>query len=208
MAVLIINGSAHENKCTYTGLDFVRKGLSSEGIESELIWIGQNAVKPCIGCRACAKLGICTFGADDGINEIILKAKEADGLVLGSPVYFAGINGAMKSVLDRVFFAGSINFYHKPGAVLVSARRAGTTAALEQLNKYITFARMPLVSSFYWPMVHGGTAEDVLQDAEGTQNAYYLGQNMAWLIKSIEAGRAAGVAIPTLKERPFTNFIR
>jgi multimeric flavodoxin WrbA len=165
-------------------------------------------LKPCIGCGACGKTGRCAFGATDGVNALIEEARAADGLVLGSPVYFAGINGSLKSALDRLFFAASADLAFKPGACIVSARRAGTTAALEQLNKYISYAQMPLVGSFYWPMVHGQAAEEVARDEEGMQVAYQLGANMAWLLRCLEVGAAAGILPTQPKTRARTNFVR
>jgi multimeric flavodoxin WrbA len=180
----------------------------ANGVEPEIYWIGDDAIKPCVACHACFQTRRCAFGEHDGTNELIEKIAAADGVIIGSPVFNAGVNGSLKALLDRVFFAGGSRFAFKPGAAIVSARRAGTTAALEILNKYFLIAQMPIVSSFYWPMVHGNTAEEVLQDREGIQVAYQLGANAAWLLKSIAAGKAAGVApsIPELRER--TNFIR
>jgi multimeric flavodoxin WrbA len=142
------------------------------------------------------------------VNTIISKIIDAEGLVIGSPVYFAGINGALKCLLDRVFYAGSAGYAGKPAACIVSARRAGTTSALEQVQKYPLISQMPLVSSFYWPMVHGMKPEDVHQDIEGMQVAWLLGANMAWLIKSIAAGREAGITALTVEGRVRTNFVR
>ncbi|MCL1879696.1 MAG: flavodoxin family protein [Actinomycetia bacterium] len=208
MSVLLLNGSAHEKRCTFTALQEVARGLGDGGIDTSIVWIGKEALKPCIGCGGCRKTRRCAFGADDGINALIDQLVAADGLVIGSPVYFAGVNGALKSCLDRMFFAGGSLYAAKPAACVVSARRAGTTAALEQIQKYPLYAQMPLVSSFYWPMVHGSQAEEVKQDLEGMQTAYYLGANMAWLIKSIQAGSAAGLTHPQLTDRAWTNFIR
>jgi multimeric flavodoxin WrbA len=208
MSVLIINGSPNKERCTYTALEQVVAGLESGGMASELIWLGKDPVKPCIGCGACGKTQRCAFGAKDGINDLIEKAIAADGLVIGSPVFYAGINGSLKSTLDRLFFAASSTFAHKPGGAVVSARRAGTTAALEQLNKYFIISQMLLVGSLYWPMVHGQSAEQVVQDEEGMQVAFQLGANIAWLLNSLEAGRAAGLTPPVPEKRAWTNFIR
>ncbi len=205
MKVLLINGSSHKKGCTYTALEEVAKALNNEGIETEFIHIGNKAIKGCIGCNQC-KPNECIFH-DDLVNEVLLKMQQSDALVVGSPVYYASANGELISLLDRVFYAGEC-FANKPGACIVSARRAGTTAALDQLNKYITIANMPLVSSQYWNMVHGNTAEEVKQDLEGMQTMRRLGQNMAWLLKCIEAGKNAGVYAPTGEPREMTNFIR
>jgi multimeric flavodoxin WrbA len=208
MRVLIINGSPNEKRCTYTALAQTAKGLEDAGITSEIAWLGKDPVRPCIGCGACGKTQRCAFGADDGINALIEKGIAADGLVIGSPVFYAGINGSLKSTLDRVFFAASSTFAFKPGGAVVSARRAGTTSALEQLNKYFIISQMLLVGSLYWPMVHGQSAEQVVQDEEGMQTAYQLGANLAWALKSIEAGKAAGITPAIPAKRAWTNFIR
>jgi multimeric flavodoxin WrbA len=208
MKVLIINGSPNEKRCTYTALEQVIAGLADGGVESELVWLGKSPVKPCIGCGACDTTQRCAFGAQDGINDLIEKGIAADGLVIGSPVFYAGINGSLKSTLDRMFFAAGSTFAHKPGGAVVSARRAGTTSALEQLNKYFIISQMLLVGSLYWPMVHGQATEQVIQDEEGMQTAWQLGANIAWLLKSLEAGRAAGILPVIPKERAWTNFIR
>jgi multimeric flavodoxin WrbA len=205
MKVLLINGSSHKKGCTYTALEEVAKALNNEGIETEFIHIGNKAIKGCIGCNQC-RPNECIFH-DDLVNEVLLKMQQSDALVVGSPVYYASANGELISLLDRVFYAGEC-FANKPGACIVSARRAGTTAALDQLNKYFTIANMPLVSSQYWNMVHGNTAEEVKQDLEGMQTMRRLGQNMAWLLKCIEAGKNAGVYAPTGEPREMTNFIR
>ncbi|MDR2587648.1 MAG: flavodoxin family protein [Coriobacteriales bacterium] len=208
MEVLLLNGSPNEKRCTYTALSQVAAGLEENGVGAHIHWLGAEPVKPCIGCGACGRTGRCAFGATDGVNALIEKAQATDGLVLGSPVFFAGINGSLKSTLDRLFFAASSRLAFKPGACIVSARRAGTTAALEQLNKYINYAQMPQVGSFYWPMVHGQAVEHVLQDEEGMQIAYQLGANMAWLLKCLEAGAAAGIRPTQPDKRARTNFIQ
>ena len=207
MSVLMINGSPHKAGCTYTALAEVARGLADSGVESEIRWIGNKEVRPCIACRQCSGRH-CHYGDEDGINELIDALTAADGLVIGSPVFFAGLNGALKCLLDRVFFAGSAGFALKPAACIVSARRAGTTSALEQLQKYPLISQMPVVSSFYWPMVHGNSPDEVRQDAEGMAIAWQLGANMAWMIKCIAAGQEAGIAATQIKERARTNFIR
>ena len=208
MKVLLINGSANEKRCTYTALQQVARGLNDNGLGNEVHWIGAEPVKPCIGCGSCSSTRLCAFGKDDGVNALIEKAQRFDGLVLASPVYYAGINGSLKSVLDRMFFASGSKFAFKPGGCVVSARRAGTTAALEQLNKYLAISQMPSVGSIYWPMVHGQSAEQVLQDLEGVQTAYQLGANIAWLVKCVKAGQDAGIAPVPLENRAWTNVIR
>jgi multimeric flavodoxin WrbA len=206
MKVLLINGSPNEEGCTFTALTEVAKALNEDGIETEIITIGDKAIRGCIACRGCKETGKCAF--DDIVNQVIEKAKTADGFIFGSPVYYSGINGTMKSFLDRLFYSGSENLAYKPGAGVVSARRAGTTAALLQLNQYFAINNMPIVSSQYWNMVHGNTPDEVRQDKEGMQIMRTLGHNMAWLLKSIEAGEKAGIEKPQQEPRERTNFIR
>ncbi|SHK05472.1 Multimeric flavodoxin WrbA [Hathewaya proteolytica DSM 3090] len=207
MKVILVNGSSHKNGCTYTALKEVEGELKKEGIETEIFQIGSGAIRGCIGCGKCRNNNRrCVFN-DDCVNEFIEKAEKADGFVFGSPVYYASANGALISLLDRAFYAGKC-FAFKPGAAVVSARRAGTTATIDQINKYFTISNMPVVSSQYWNMVHGNTAEQVMQDEEGLQTMRVLGRNMAWLLKSIEAGKNAGVTLPERETRVNTNFIR
>ena len=207
MKVLLINGSPHEKGCTYTALCEVAGQLQKQGIETELLHIGSGDVRGCTACGGCAQSGHCVFN-DDRVNEAIDKLSQADGLVIGAPVHYASPAGAMLSFLDRMFFAGSKNFAHKPGACVTSARRAGTTASLDVLSKYLTISQMPLVSAHYWPMVHGSDAEQVRLDEEGCQTMRNLGRNMAWMLKCIEAGKAAGIVAPTAENDKRTNFIR
>lgn len=209
MKVLLINGSPHEKGCTYTALQEVAASLEREGIETEIFHIGSGPMLDCTACWSCSKskTNRCVF--DDGpVNEILDKAETADGFVFGTPVYYAHPTGRMLSVLDRAFYADSDAFKHKPGAAVVSARRAGTTASFDVMNKYFTIASMPVVSSSYWSMVHGSTPDEVRQDTEGLQTMRNIGKNMAWLLKCIEAGKAAGVNVPALDSGNRTNFIR
>ncbi|MCL2136483.1 MAG: flavodoxin family protein [Coriobacteriia bacterium] len=209
MSVLIINGSTRERGSTFTALSEVARGLSDSGVESEIVWIGRSAIAPCIACGSCRnRTQGCAHGDDDGVNAIVDKLIAADGMVIGSPVYFAGINGALKCLLDRVFFSTSAAYALKPAACIVAARRAGTTSALEQVQKYPNISQMLLVGSFYWPMVHGQNPDDVRQDLEGMQIAWQLGANMAWLIKTIALGREAGIEALQVETRQRTNFIR
>ena len=204
-----MNGSPKKEGCTYTALKEVADELERTGVETEIFHIGTAPVKGCMGCGYCAKTGNhqCVYN-DDTLNEAILKAKDADGFVFGSPVHYASASGAITSFLDRLFYAG-YPMAHKPGAAVVSCRRGGATAALDQLNKYFTIAQMPVVSSNYWNMVHGNKPEEVLQDLEGLQIMRTLGRNMSWMIKCIEAGKAAGITPPAgREERARTNFIR
>jgi len=207
MKVLLVNGSPHRNGCTYTALCEVADTLAEEGIEFEHYWIGPKPIGGCVGCYRCAKTRRCVF--DDKVNEFTALAAGFDGFVFGSPVYYAGLNGSFMSFMDRVFFSRGGQFRLKPAAAVVSARRAGTTSALDQLNKYFMIQEMPVISSRYWNMVHGNTPEEVLQDAEGLQIMRTLGRNMAWFLKLKQAGEAAGVALPQPEaERVATNFIR
>lgn len=208
MKVLMINGSPRGESCTYTALTVIAEELEKNGIETEIISIGKDRIRGCIACGGCRKNDWkCVFD-DDIANEIIEKAKTSDGFILGSPVHYAAASGEMTAIMDRVFFAGSKHFKYKPGAAIVSARRGGTSAALDQLNKYFTINCMPVVSSTYWNMVHGTTVDEVKQDLEGMQVMQNLGKNMAWILKSIEAGKKAGLEIPVLEKGIRTNFIR
>lgn len=208
MKVLLLNGSANKKGCTFTALETIANVLEQEGIEAEIIQLGGEPVRDCIGCRACAKLnGKCVFD-DDIVNELIEKAEKADGFVFGTPVYYAHPSGRLLSVLDRAFYAGSKAFAFKPGAAIASARRAGTTASIDVLNKYFTINQMPVVSSTYWNMVHGNCAEEVKQDLEGLQTMENIGKNMAWLLKCREAGKNQGIGLPSTEKKVATNFIR
>ena len=211
MKVLLINGSPHKNGCTYTALNEIRNTLTEEGLDSEIYDIGFNNIEPCRACYACRTLGKCVI--NDRVNEFVDYAKNFDGFVIGSPVHYASACGGVTAFMDRAFFVamgsgrGDI-FRHKPGAAVASARRAGTTATLDQLNKYFTISEMPIISGRYWNMVHGATAEEVLQDKEGLQNMRILARNMAWHLKCQEAGKNAGIPMPKREETVFTNFIR
>ena len=207
MRVLLINGSPHKAGCTYTALAEVASALEQEGVESEIVWLGNGPVRDCIGCRGCRESGLCVF-KDDIVNELIEKAKAADGLVFGSPVYYAHPNGRILSVLDRLFYAAGGSLAHKPGASVVSARRGGTTASFDVLNKYFTISHMPIVSANYWNMVHGNTPDEVRQDEEGLRTMRNVGKNMAWLIKCIALGKENGLSAPVPESGRGTNFIR
>ncbi len=207
MKVLLLNGSTRKNGCTYLALSEVAKALDAEGVETEIIQMGGVPVRDCIGCNGCAGKGRCVFG-DDMANEIIAKAQEADGFVFGSPVYYAHPSGQILSLLDRLFYAGGSAFAHKPGAAIVTARRAGTTASLDVLNKYLLDAQMPVISSTYWNMVFGPAPELVEQDKERLQTMRNLGRNMAWLLKCIQAGAGQGITPPAAETESWTNFNR
>ena len=205
--VLLVNGSCNEMGCTYTALTEVAAALEKEGLETEIFQLGREAIRDCVGCGGCRKLGRCVFD-DDAVNGFVDKAGKADGFVFGTPVYYAHPSGRILSFLDRAFYSGGSAFACKPGACVASARRAGTTASLDVLNKYFTINRMPVVSSNYWNMVHGNTPDEVRKDLEGLQIMRGIGQNMAWIIKCIEAGRAAGIECPKSEAKVRTNFIR
>ncbi len=206
MKVLLINGSPHAKGCTYTALNEVAGGLERHGIQTEILHIGTQPMAGCIACRRCRETGLCVY--DDLVNATLGRIHDFDGLVIGSPVYYAGPNGQLLSFLDRLFYAGSRHMAGKPGASVVSCRRGGATAAFDRLNKYFTIANMPVVPSRYWNQVHGNQPEEVLQDAEGLQIMRTLAENMAWLLKCIEAGRQSGVPEPVYEPRVNTNFIR
>ena len=210
MKVLLINGSPKKAGCTFTALNEVAQSLNEEGIETEIFQVGVKPIAGCIGCGSCRKTGKCVF--DDVVNECMPKAKEADAIIVGSPVHYASASGAITSFMDRAFFtdflSGRRTFWLKPAAAVISARRAGTTAAFDQMNKYFTISEMPIVSSRYWNMVHGAEAEDVLQDEEGLYTMRVLARNMAWMLKCKEAGIKNGVEFPEQEEPVFTNFIR
>ena len=206
MKVLLLNGSPHPHGCTFTALSEVAGALEKNGIETEIFQIGNQPISGCIACGKCRDTGKCVIS--DGVNDFVEKAKSADGFVFGSPVYYASASGQISSFLDRAFYGKSAIFEGKPGAAVVSCRRAGSTASLDQLNKYFTISSMPVVSSRYWNMVHGNTPEEVVQDKEGMQVMRTLGNNMAWLLKCIELGKAQGVSFPEKEPAQKTNFIR
>ena len=205
MKVLLVNGSYHEKGCTYTALAEVAKALNANGVETEIYWLGQNQISGCKGCWACKKIKKCVI--DDGMNEFVAKAAEFDGFVFGSPVYYASASGGLISFMDRVFYSGGKNLAFKPAAAVVSCRRAGASTTFDVINKYFTINNMPIVASNYWNEIHGNTAEEAAQDAEGLQTMRMLGNNMAWLLKCIALGKEAGIA-PETEKKIWTNFIR
>ena len=211
MKVLLFNGSPHNQGCTFTALTEIANTLKEEGIDSEIFHVGNDAIKSCMACRACANLGKCVV--NDKVNEFVELMEKCDGLIIGSPVHYASSSGATVAFLDRAFFSASMSgrrhiFEHKPGSSIASARRAGTTATLDQLNKYFTISQMPIISGRYWNMVHGSNPDEVRQDLEGMQNMRILARNMAWHLKCQQAAKEAGVEMPKAEETIWTNFIR
>ena len=206
MKVLLINGSPRREGCTHTALAEIAAELEKQGIEAQEFWIGPAPAGGCLGCGGCAKTGRCV--QKDKVNEALELLDGVDGLIVGSPVHYAAASGSVTGFLDRLFYAGGAALRYKPGAAVVSARRAGTTAALDQLNKYFTINQMPIVSSQYWNMIHGNTPDQVRQDGEGMQTMRQLGRNMAWMLRCLAAGKAAGISLPENEEKVRTNFIR
>lgn len=206
MKVLLLNGSPRGKQCTYTALEVIAKRLEALGIDTEIFNIGAKPIAGCIGCAACRSTGRCF--QEDGVNEFVEKMKNADGLIVGSPVHYSAASGHVTAFLDRAFCSGSSAFQGKPAAAIVSCRRGGASAAFDQLNKYFSISNMPIVTSNYWNQVHGNTPEEVLRDDEGIQTMTVLADNMAWLLKCIEAGKKAGINIPDREAKIRTNFIR
>lgn len=205
MKVLLINGSPNIKGCTYTALEEVSKTLNEEGIETEIIHVGNKDIRGCIACRKCKTNGKCVF--NDIVNEVALKFNECDGIIIGSPVYYASANGTLISFIDRLFYSMSSDKTMKVGAAVVSCRRGGNTTTFDEINKYFTISGMPVVSSQYWNMVHGNSPEEVKKDLEGMQTMRTLGKNMAFLMKSIQLGKEQ-FGLPEKEPHIFTNFIR
>ena len=210
MKVLLVNGSPHKEGCTYTALGEVAESLKANGIEADIFWIGVKPISGCIACKACVEKGNCALGGS--VNDFLKIAGDYDGFVFGTPVHWGGASGGMTSFMDRAFYAdlcgGRNRFLLKPAAAVVSARRAGTTATWDQVNKYFALMQMPIISSRYWNIVHGATPEQVKKDLEGMQNMRILGNIMAFFLKCKEAGLKAGLAMPKQETVTFTNFIR
>ena len=203
MKVLLLNGSARANGCTARALKEMADVFAAEGIEAEIIHVGNKNVRGCIACGHCRKAGKCVF--DDLVNEIAPKFEAADGLVAGSPVYYAHANGTLVALLDRLFYSTRFSKHMKVGAAVASSRRAGSTGAFDELNKYFTIAGMPVAGATYWNEVHGFCAEDVEKDLEGLQTMRNLARNMAFLIKSIALGKAR-YGLPRVEREHFTSF--
>ena len=208
MKVMFVNGSSHLHGTTMAAIEEMEKVFCAEGIETEVIQVGGKPIADCLQCNVCGKTGKCVF-TDDGVNEFVEKAKDADGFVFATPVYFAHPSGRIFDFLDRAFYSsnGYENFKFKPGAAVAIARRGGTTASLDALNKYFTISCMPIVSSQYWNSVHGNTPEEVLQDQEGLQTMRTLARNMSYLLKCLELGKAQ-LPMPDKEPKTATNFIR
>lgn len=210
MKVLLVNGSPHQNGSTATALNEVAKTLNKEGIETEIFFIGARAITPCQDCRACVRLKKCII--NDQVNTFVDLAYQADGFVFGSPVHYASSSGILVPFLDRAFFSSCMAdrcvFEHKPGAAVVCARRAGSTATLDQINKYFTISQMPIISGRYWNMVYGMNEKDVVKDLEGMQNLRFLARNMAWHLKCREIALKNGIKPPLPEQVTYTHFIR
>ena len=206
MKVLMLNGSAHQKGNTYLSLLEVGKTLEAEGIDYEIFQLGGGPVRDCIGCGKCSEKG-CIFD-DDKVNEFVAKAKEADGFVFGTPVYYAHPSGRILSFLDRVFYSSWKAFAFKPGASVAVARRGGASASFDVLNKYFGISQMPTVGSTYWNLVHGWEQGEAALDTEGLQTMRNLARSMAWMLKCFEAGKASGVPLPETERGNRMNFIR
>ncbi|GFI36732.1 flavodoxin family protein [Lachnospiraceae bacterium 50-23] len=204
--VLLINGSPNEHGCTYTALREVADTLADNCVETDLVYLGKAPVAGCIACGKCARTGQCIF--DDQVNEILEKIEEYDGIVVGSPVYYAGPSGQICSFLDRLFYSSRGRMAGKLAASVVSCRRGGASAAFDRLNKYFGISNMHIVGSQYWNQVHGNSPDEVCRDEEGLQTMRTLAQNMAWLLKGVEAGREKGITTPEYEKKVNTNFIR
>lgn len=206
MKVLLVNGSPRATGCTNRGLQEIEKELNLQGIETQIWQLQTKVIAGCRACKYCYDNQKCVI--DDIVNEFAEAAIDFDGFVFGSPVHYAAASGTITSFMDRVFYSAGANLAYKPAAAIVSCRRGGATAAFDQLNKYFAINNMPIVPSQYWNMIHGNTPEEVAQDFEGLQIMRTLGKNMAWLLKSIKAGKNSGIEIPAKEEKLRTNFIR
>ena len=210
MKVLLTNGSPHQKGCTYTALCQVADALNQNGIDTDIFWIGNKALSGCIACKSCRKKGLCVF--QDTVNEFLEIAGDYDGFVFGTPVHWGAASGGMTSFMDRVFYtdlnSNGGRFYLKPAAAVVSARRAGTTATWDQVNKYFALMQMPIITSRYWNIVHGQNPEEVKRDLEGMQTMRTLGHNMAYFLKYKEVGTKLGIPFPPQEKRVHTHFIR
>lgn len=206
MKVLLVNGSPHKNGCTNEALLEIKRTLEENGVEGEIFWIGNKPLSGCLGCGGCFESKRCII--DDVVNQFLDKAEEADGFIFGTPVHYAGPAGAIVSFMDRAFYGKPNVFKGKPAACITSCRRAGGTSAFDCLNKYFAYSCMPIVTSNYWNGVFGATSEEVRGDLEGIQTMRILGNNMAWMLKCIKAGKEKGIDFPKTEKKVFTNFMR
>lgn len=209
LKVLLVNGSPHKEGCVFTALTEIADTLRGEGVDSTLFWVGNQPVAGCIGCGACVGKRRCF--RNDRVNEFVEMMDDYDGFVFGTPVHYAAASGAMTSFLNRVFFIDEFNGDHfagKPAAAIATCRRSGGTAALDQMNKYMTDCNMPVVPSQYWNVVHGNTPDEIRRDTEGLQTMHVLARNMTWLLKCIALGREHGIGFPAHEQHTMTNFIR
>ncbi len=209
MKVLLINGSPRMKGNTNRALEEVARTLNEEGVETEIAWITNKPIRGCIACGICSRTGDnrCVFD-EDCCNELIQKAAEADGIIVGTPVYYAGASGEIRSLMDRMFYAGGSLLRFKPAAGIAVARRAGTIEAVDQINKYFQINCMPVVSSTYWGLSYGREPGETARDGEGMHTMRTLGRNMAWLLKSLEAARAAGINPPEIEPKAWTHVVR
>ncbi|MBR1768965.1 MAG: flavodoxin family protein [Bacteroidales bacterium] len=209
MKVLLVNGSPHKEGTTFAALSFISRILNAEGVDAEIFWIGNKAISGCLGCGYCGEHKKCCF--NDVVNQFTEKAAEADGFIFASPVHYASLSGAMTSFMDRAFYSdgsGNNSLLRKPAGALVTLRRTGGSAALDQLQKWLAYNQMPIVTSRYWNVVHGNSLDELMQDTEGVQILRVLAKNMAWILKCIEAGKQVGIEPPEIEEKTFLNFIR
>ncbi|MEG0250919.1 MAG: flavodoxin family protein [Peptostreptococcus sp.] len=206
MKVLLVNGSPNKNGCTYTALSEIQNTLKDNDIDSEILYLGKAPLNDCIGCGKCRETGKCIF--DDYVNETIERLDEFDGIIVGSPVYYAGPTGRICSFLDRLFYAASPKLQSKFAASIVSCRRGGASSSFDRLNKYFTINNMPIVPSQYWNSVHGNTPDEVRKDIEGLQTMRTLASNMAWLLKLKKIAEENGIPNPKHEEQIYTNFIK
>ncbi|MDR2759701.1 MAG: flavodoxin family protein [Spirochaetaceae bacterium] len=205
MKVIAFNGSPHKNGTTHRGIMIMAEELERGGISTELVWVGNREIRGCAGCGRCRELNACVFD-DDPVNQSRSKVNESDGIILGSPVYYGGIAGTFKCFLDRLFFPG-INLKFKAGAAVTALRRSGGTMVFHQLNNYLNLAQAIITPGFYWGVIHGNNAEEVIRDEEGMLLMRTMGRNMAWLLKTLDAGKNT-LPCPTEEKRVWTNFIR
>lgn len=208
MKVILINGSPHPDGCTNFALNIIAEELNKQDIQTEIMWLGVKPISGCIACNTCTKNGDNRCVIDDQVNDFLVKVKETDGFVFGSPVHFAAASGSITSFLDRVFYGRGEMFAGKPCASVVSCRRGGATAAFDQLNKYALMSNMYIVGSSYWNQIHGNNKEEAMQDLEGIQTMQNLAKNMAYLIKSMHVAEEKGLEKPTYEKKVKTNFIR